>query len=194
MSTETVKNPNSEVDAWAAKVAKLRGRKTLERPVVFHDDDTSEAAEQARVVAGHVEAAARKVAQVALDIKNPIDPLVVAAVDEDPNVIEARAGVAAAEKAQADASTSLRVRGLGSDLYEELQGEHPPTDKQAKNGEEYNVKTFAPALVSACCTDPLTVEFAAELLGTILNQGEAAVLFNTCIGVNQGARVSLGKG
>lgn len=194
MSTQTKTKPNTEVDEWAAKLSRLRNRKPLERPLTFHDEDTASATDEGRVVAGRAEARARKEAQAALSIKDPTDPKVEAAVSADKTVIETRAKVTDLEAEQADAAVVLVVRGLGSDLYEEMQGEHPPTPAQAKRGEEYNVKTFAPALVAACVVGPMTVEFADELLTTILTNGEAAILFNTCVAVNQASRVTLGKG
>ena len=213
MSTTDTSNQNTEVDAWAAKINRLRNRKPMERAVTFHDEEAAEIADAAREALKRAEKRARSEVVAHLEPEQITTEIVAAGISADAAVIENRAAVVEAERGQADAAVILRVRALGSDVYVELQAEFPPTSQQEKEGQEYDVTKFAPALVSACSVDDVSVKQAAHLLGgqypvlgsdgaetgrwksvpSTLNQGEAALLFTTCVGVNQGSRATLGK-
>lgn len=213
MDSQTTTAPNAEVDAWAAKLDRLRNRKPLERVVTFHDEEAAEAAEQAREHLTRTERRVRsEVRANRRDSEEGVDDLE-QEVSAHADVIAARAALVAAEQEQEAAAVAVRVRGLGSDIYVDLQAQYPPTAEQAKQGQEYDVSRFAPALVSACSVDDISVKQAAHLIGgqypvvdvhgvetgqwktvpASLNQGEASLLFTTCIGVNQGSRATLGK-
>lgn len=182
-------------DLWAAKIEKLNKRKLPERPFTFHDEEASEAADRALTVCGSAELDARHRAERQhSNLKgSEFDDAVQTAIDKDKRVIAARKALTIAEKARDEANVTLTLRSLGSDAYEKMVAAHPATEEQEKDDMIYDVDTFAPAIISACCTDPMTVEQAASLIKT-LNQGEAAMLFQTAVSVNQSARVSLGKG
>lgn len=53
---------------------------------------------------------------------------------------------------------SLLFRAIGSKDYDDLMAEHPPTGEQKKQGLNYNVSTFAPALLSHICVEPAMSE------------------------------------
>lgn len=58
----------------------------------------------------------------------------------------------------------LKYKALSSKEYDTLQGEHPPSAKEKREGAIYNVDTFAPALIAAVSQAPkLTIEQATEL-------------------------------
>ena len=58
----------------------------------------------------------------------------------------------------------VRMQAIGSVVYDKMISEHPPTREQEARSEQYNIHTFAPALISACAVEPLmTVEDAVEL-------------------------------
>lgn len=59
---------------------------------------------------------------------------------------------------------TVKYRALPSNDYDELQAAHPPTAEQKRNGQIYNVDTFAPALISAVSWEPkMTVDEAREI-------------------------------
>lgn len=58
----------------------------------------------------------------------------------------------------------FRMKALNGKVYDDLVSAHPPKDEDKKNGGQYNVDTFAPALISAASVTPkLSLEQAAEL-------------------------------
>lgn len=197
---------------WAAKMQRLRDRKPLSAIVTYLDDETADVVREKRRDVNRARTRAR--ARLAKDLE-------VDAGDVDPEAIEADEGVQAAlgdlneaEEAHDAANVALELQGLPEDVYEELIGEHPPTPEQLEAGQMYNADRFAPALVSACCTDPMTPKDAAEIIGGeyevlakrgkptgkwkrvqgSLTFGEAKYLFDSARQCNENARVSLGKG
>lgn len=117
----------------------------------------------------------------------------------------AEAERSAAEEAVRDSTAWFVLRKIaprGRKRYEEMVAAHPPTPEQveeaAKAGQErppYNADTFAPALLSMTCVEPIfTLEEATELFDdwTIT---EVTEIFSACLAVNTGRRtVDLGKG
>lgn len=90
----------------------------------------------------------------------------------------------------------------GRKRYEKLVDAHPPTEEQiaeaTAEGREkppYNSETFAPALISFACAEPvLTIEEATELLED-WSFTECAELFSAALAVCTGRRsVNLGNG
>lgn len=75
---------------------------------------------------------------------------------------------------QIDASrVPVRFRGMGRNLYKELERKHPDPD----NDGVWNTETFPPALIAACAVDPkMTPEQVNELL-TLVTEGEYQRLF-----------------
>ena len=103
-------------------------------------------------------------------------------------VDEARAAVAAAEEAAADASVTLLFQAIPRAAYEALILEHPPTDAQKADKESYNLDTFMPALLAATVVDPEsgTPLFSPAEVGQVIadwNQAEVAHVWNTAVNV-----------
>ena len=217
-TTAAEQEPEQAVSAWAAKLTRIKTRKPLERSYTFHDEDLQDAADETLEALQRAHERARKAGLAALsgdfDAEDAAGLMnaVQAYVDADEDVVTAEANHQAAVQAAKDADEVLTLRAIGATAFEDLTASCPPTAEQAKRGEDYNVKRFAPLLIAACCTEDMTVAEAASLVGGevevvtpgepakwdkvegVLNQGEAAMLFGLAIAVNQNARVSLGKG
>lgn len=211
-------NDGEAVNAWAAKLARIKARKPLERSYTLHDEELQDAADATLEALTRAHERARKAGHAALEgdfdaedaagLMNAVQ----AYVDADEDVITAERAHAEAVQAAKDADEVLTMRAIGATAFEDLTASCPPTAEQAKRGEDYNVKRFAPLLIAACCTENMTVAQAASLVGGevevitpgeppkwekvegVLNQGEASMLFGLAVAVNQNARVSLGKG
>jgi hypothetical protein len=216
--TKTVPDEQTEtVSAFAAKLNRIKARKPLERSYTLLDEDLIDAAERAEEETGRQMARARAEAHAELDDQYDVEhqaELVAAvevAINKDTGVRKARKTQEAAQKAAEDAEEKLWLRAIGATAFEDLVTLCPPTAEQAKRGEDYNIKRFAPLLIAACCTEEMTPADAASLVGGeveviepgkasrwdkiegCLNQGEASMLFSLAGAVNQNARVHLGK-
>jgi hypothetical protein len=202
--------------AWAEKMARLEARQLPKRVVTLVDDALVDAAEEAQVALGLAEAQARvELDEKHSDKKDKVErrAMVEKALPRHRLVRERTQAYEAAEQARIDAEIKIPMQGLPPYVYESLQAQHPATEAQRKNGMAYNVDRFAPVLVSACCTDPMTVQQAASLIGGeyelvdgdgtptgkwqkvegSLVFGEASLLFNTAASLNEGAQARLGK-
>lgn len=59
---------------------------------------------------------------------------------------------------------ALRYKAISSADYDRLLNDHPPTAAQRRDNNAYNIDTFAPALISACCVEPrLSYDQAREI-------------------------------
>lgn len=182
MTAETIGGPPPAAVAadphWAAKMDRLRNRKPAERTLLIRLDDA--AVETARAARS-----ARHTAQVQANA-SPADQVAQTRLEQ------AEQTLAAAEAALALATVTLTFRSLPRDAYEQLIASCPPSDEQQVEGQTYDPEAFAPALVSACCTEDMSVADAEELL-TTLSQIEAGLLFETCISLNEQARMDFGS-
>lgn len=82
---------------------------------------------------------------------------------------------------------TITLRAIGSTTYDEIVSKHPPTAKQKKDDSAtFNIDTFAPALMAACCIEPaLTDDEAKELWASDQwSRGELMQLFLGCVEVN----------
>ena len=89
----------------------------------------------------------------------------------------------------------IKIKALSSDAYDSLLALHPPTDKQKKEGDNFNTDTFAPALIQAVVIAPaLTLEQADALWHSdTWSTGELRDLFMNCVSICQaGLDVSFG--
>lgn len=115
------------------------------------------------------------------------------------------ADLSSAEEAVRESTATFLIRKpspKGRKRYEALVEAHPPTDEQVAKAKEdgqdrpqYDAETFAPALLSMCCAEPLlTVEEATDLFED-WSITECSELFSACLAVCNGRRtVDLGKG
>lgn len=134
-----------------------------------------------------------------------------------PDSVERQERFADAESALEEAREALEpslvyfsIEALGREEFEELIDDCPPSKEQRDRYRKENPQQaaagfnlrwdrekFAPLLFSKCVVDPeLTSSQAKELwAGGVFNQGEVEFLFQSCLNVNQQARVvDLGKG
>lgn len=168
---------------WQAKMEKLRNRQLPERTLDFYDNVLRQDRDRTQI---------EKIAADADEDKT------------DEEKAEAAAAFEAAEAAYNESIVSIPLRALPRPAYEALLNTHEPTEEQEREGEAYNVDTFAPALISACSVDGMTVEMAVEMIGQkndkgeyeggILNHGESSVLFRTCTQLNEMVHIDVGKG
>ncbi|KQP81570.1 hypothetical protein [Aeromicrobium sp. Leaf291] len=199
MSTTSTKKATTDAsvadEVWATKREKLRRRGRKTRHFDFLDEDLEAELEQAQNVVGVAELACRKAteAQHADSTHAVREKAVADALRANRKVTSARKKLTLAQKKRDEGTVRIYLRGLGSDVYDALVSEHPPTDADRAKGRDYALATFAPALVAACSLDDMTEEDAADLIAS-LSQGESSLLFATAVEVNQVAQVSLGKG
>ena len=78
-----------------------------------------------------------------------------------------------------EVALQIKYRALSSRGFDELVAEHPPTQKEKAAGANYNVDTFAPALIAAVSEVPkLNVEQASQLYtSSDWSGGEVSSLF-----------------
>jgi hypothetical protein len=74
---------------------------------------------------------------------------------------------------------SFLYRAIGAQDYDRLLTKYPPTTEQKANGSNYNMNTFAPALLSRVCIEPVLdeAEWAEIWNSAAWNVGELSNLF-----------------
>lgn len=116
---------------------------------------------------------------------------------------EADALVAETKAALGEYQEVLQVSPIPPSLYDELIGEHPPTDEQRAQHYSWNPDTFGPALLAACIGQELPdtermseMDWIAWAAGTAsAGHAEYVLLVNTCLEVNDRTlNVHVGKG
>jgi hypothetical protein len=164
---------------WMAKLDRLRRRSLARTRLRLWDDpDLRVAYEDLR----SREARARLIAAGSSD-----DEAVQAVAKE------AAEQLAAAERAADEMTEPLVFQALPGDHFEALIRQHPPTEEQAEQGEDFNTKTFPAVLIAAAAVDPMTVEDAQEILAA-WGPTDRADLFAAALSVQQQRRTDLGKG
>jgi len=112
---------------------------------------------------------------------------------------------AAVDEAQAALAAQptfeVELKCLPPTVWDELVEEHPPTDEQRRQGWQWNVPTFRPALLAACVVvaegerGMSEAEWAALADAGRATYGELDLLFATAVNVNaRQPQVSTGKG
>lgn len=115
-----------------------------------------------------------------------------------------RDALSAAQEAAEAATQIYTIQSIGRAAYRELIAEHAPReeDHQAQRedtGNEqalarWNNDTFPPALILACCADPVLTESDVEEMWAEWNDAEVISLFSAALAVNNQRRVvDLGK-
>lgn len=106
-----------------------------------------------------------------------------------------------AKAALAPFVATLNVHVISADRYEELVGDHPPTEKQRVAGAQWNNSTFIPALLAECVAlasgERMLAADWAEWIATPggLAAGELNALYSTCLAANdRSPDVQVGKG
>lgn len=99
--------------------------------------------------------------------------------DTDPTEKLARQ-IAAARKKLQDSAVEFRFRAMPAKAWSDLVAQHPPV----KADDLFNAETFAPALISVACIDPvMTVEQVTELFD-VINQAQRNTLFDAAFQAN----------
>ena len=77
----------------------------------------------------------------------------------------------------------LTYRAIGANAYDKLVSKHPPTTEQRSEGANFNLDTFAPALIAAVCVDPeMTYDDAKEIWdSTEWSRGEVVTLWRRAL-------------
>jgi hypothetical protein len=102
--------------------------------------------------------------------------------DANPAHEIARKLQSARERMRAE-EAEFRFRALGDGPWSDLLAAHPPQNKE----EAFDSSTFPPALIAACCIDPvMTAEQVTELFA-VLNQGQIKELFDAAWDANNEA-------
>lgn len=90
--------------------------------------------------------------------------------------------VQATEEAEAEKVT-FSVQSIGKD-WGRLVRQHPPTDDEMVEGWKWNLETFPPAALAACCLDPVMTDGEAAGLIEVLREGEFEKLFGAVLALN----------
>lgn len=104
-----------------------------------------------------------------------------------------KADLDGAQKAFDKASVTLRFTALPRKDLEALQKQHPPTEQDEADGEEFAMVSFAPALISAASADGMPAEYAQHCLDT-WSTADAQALWRAAWGIQHQQRTDLGKG
>lgn len=82
---------------------------------------------------------------------------------------------------------TLVFQAISNKEYDKLVSKYPPNAQQKKEGANYDVDKFAPALISACSLEPdISLEDAKEIWDSeTWNRGELMNLFWAAVSVNQ---------
>jgi hypothetical protein len=126
-----------------------------------------------------------------------------AAQSRSVDLAAAQARVNETQEALAEYQEILQVSPIPPSQYDELIGEHPPTDEQRARHYSWNPDTFGPALLAACIGQELPdsermseKDWIAWAAGTAsAGHAEYVLLVNTCLEVNDRTlNVHVGKG
>ncbi|MFC9497644.1 hypothetical protein [Streptomyces sp. NPDC056982] len=106
---------------------------------------------------------------------------------------DAKAELAAAQRAFDKASITLRFTALERKELEALQAAHPATEEEEADGDEFHSETFAPALISAASQDGMPLDYARHCLDS-WSAADARGLWNAAWQIQFQQRTDLGKG
>jgi hypothetical protein len=198
-------------------------KKPLERRVrVYLDDEPIETLEDARAALTEAETDAEQVYQRRLTLAksaSPTPPELLTIDDglsreRDQALEPLRKAIADAEAAVLEASRVFVLRSprierdgkvlKGHRAFEELIAEHPPQDSDHDDSRRmtgrpealarWHTDSFTPALLAACCVDPVLTVDEATTVYEDWTDGELGELVAAAFAVSQGARqVDVGK-
>ncbi|NUV54553.1 hypothetical protein G6W51_16875 [Streptomyces coelicolor] len=98
-----------------------------------------------------------------------------------------------AREAYEAATVVLTFQALERGRLEDLIKQHPPTEEEEQDGDEFHAETFAPALIAASSTDGMPLEYAQHAMRTwALDDWKS--LWGAAWSVQQRKRSDLGKG
>lgn len=155
---------------WQQKQERLKARKPLERTVRLFSEEQATALDVAKEKLQRLEATSSS--------------------DED--LQAARDEVEKAAREHEETSIPYTLRGVSEDVWEELAGKCPPTDAQAKKGDPYDPKKFAPMLLAASLVDDVEVDDVRAMFKR-LSPGDTALLVSTAVQLSQRPAGTVGK-
>lgn len=81
---------------------------------------------------------------------------------------------------------TLKYRAIGARDYDKLMAKHPPKTEQRAEGQAFNMDTFAPALIAACCVEPEMSKEDAQMIwdSEDWSRGDLMVLFRNAVELN----------
>lgn len=114
----------------------------------------------------------------------------------------AEALVARSQAALAQYQEVLQLSPIPPSMYDELIGEHPPTDEQRAQNYSWNPDTFGPALLAAAIGQDLPddermseKDWIAWAASSAVGHAEYVSLVNACLAVNDRTlNIDVGKG
>ncbi|MCX4571525.1 hypothetical protein OOK48_34975 [Streptomyces viridodiastaticus] len=98
-----------------------------------------------------------------------------------------------ARQAYEAATVVLTFQALERGQLEDLIKEHPPTEEEEADGDEFHAETFAPALIAASSLDGMPLEYAQHAMRTWALEDWKS-LWGAAWSVQQRKRSDLGKG
>lgn len=80
----------------------------------------------------------------------------------------------------------IKIQALPSEEYDDLITQHPPKEKDKREGAQWNPDTFAPALMQRCLVEPALDLDAARRLwkAETWSSGELIDLFQSVVRIN----------
>lgn len=106
---------------------------------------------------------------------------------------DAKAELAAAQKAYDTATITLRFAALERSALEALQAKHPATEEDEARGTDFHYETFAPEVIAAASLDGMPLEYAIQAMQT-WSLSDSDDLWNAAWSVQRRKRTDLGKG
>jgi len=106
---------------------------------------------------------------------------------------DAKAELAAAQKAYDAHTVTLRFTALERQQLEQLQNLHPASEEDEAKGNDFAFDEFAPALISAASLDGMPVDAARRYLDT-WTPADAMALWRAAWNIQHQQRTDLGKG
>lgn len=104
-------------------------------------------------------------------------------LDKPKSTITFKIYIGAGDTAQ---EIEMTAEALSMKDYDKLLAKYPPSDEDARKGATYELDKFAPALISACLTDPVMDLTAAKKLWGSENwsRGDIEGIFSKVLQVN----------
>lgn len=80
----------------------------------------------------------------------------------------------------------MTYQSIGAREYDKLVSKHPPKPEQRVEGAQFDLDTFAPALIARCCVDPEMSEQEAKEIwdSPDWSRGELMILFRHAVELN----------
>lgn len=105
-------------------------------------------------------------------------------VMHDPAAARAETALRECEAQIKASEKTFRFQGIGHEPWQKLKRKHPPTPEQREQGDDVNLDTWAPEVISVCSHDPKVTLPQAQTLSRKLPIGEFTKLFEAAGSAN----------